>query len=136
MTISELIVVMAISGTLWGISTITLAKPQQKANVDSVVNTLIADIRTQQTKAMSGDITSDYTIHFEEDSYLLDNFTIDLDQNIRISNITLNGGDLVFEKGSGEVNFVAGQNSLTVSNTLSGEVAVITINKYGVTSKN
>ena len=136
MTISELIVVMAISGTLWGISTVALIKPQQKANVDNVVNTLIADIRSQQIKAMTGVDNSDYTIHLEEDRYVLDGFTVNLDDNVKISNITLSAGDVVFQKGSGEVTFSPAQNSFSVSDVNSSEIVQITINKYGVASKN
>jgi len=136
MTISELIVVMAISGTLWGISTVALVKPQQKANVDSVVNTLIADIKSQQTKAMSGDTNSNYGIHFEGNKYTLDNFIVALDASVKINNITFNNQDLIFQKGSGEVSFVSGQNSLNISNENGDEVVQISINKYGAIQKN
>lgn len=136
MTISELIVVMAISGTLWGISTVALVKPQQKANIDRVVNTLVADIKSQQTKAMSGDLSSDYKIHFEENSYTLDNFTVSLGDNVKIDNIAFNNHDLIFEKGSGEVSFVTGQNSLNISNDNGDEIVNISINKYGTVQTN
>jgi len=136
MTISELIVVMAISLTLFAIGGVAFIKPQQKANIDSVVNTLIADIKSQQTKAMLGDTNSDYTIHFEVDSYTLDNFTVSLDTNVKITNISFSNQDLIFQKGSGEVNFVSGQNSLTIENESGDGSVQISINKYGAVQKN
>lgn len=136
LTLIELMVAMGITLTLLTIGSLAFIKPQQKVNIDTVVNTLIADIKSQQTKAMSGDTASNYTIHFEENRYILDNFTVLLDENVRITNITFNNQDLVFQKGSGEVNFVGSQNSLNIINDNSDESVQISINKYGTIHTN
>ncbi len=135
-TVIELIVVMGITLTLFAIGSLAFIKPQQKVNIESVVNTLITDIKSQQTKAMSGETNSDYTIHFETDSYILDNFTVALDESIKITDITFNNQDLIFQKGSGEVNFVIGQNSLVIENESGDESVQISINKYGAINTN
>ena len=135
-SIIELIVVMGITLTLLAIGSLAFIKPQQTVNLDAVVNILIADIKSQQTKAMSGDTTSNYTIHFEDNRYVLDNFTVILDESVKITNITFNNQDLVFQKGSGEVNFTENQNSLNIENDNSDESVQISINKYGTIQKN
>ena len=47
-----------------------------------------------------------------------------------------NQQDLIFQKGSGEVNFVIGQNSLVIENESGDESVQISINKYGAINTN
>ena len=138
-TITELLVVMAIAIILWSLSTMVLIRPQVKANLDAAVDTLTADIKAQQTKAMSGDGGLDYGVHFDADAYTLtpQNYAVEMDSPISFTNITFAGGNLVFANGSGEVvGFALGQNSLSVTNLSGGNSANLTINQYGAIEKN
>lgn len=112
LTIVELLVVMAIAIILWGISTIVFIRPQEVVNLDATVATLTADMKAQQTKAMSGDAGSDYGIHLETNSYTLfvgstydssdpNNFAVNVDNPIQITDVTFPGSNLIFQKGSG-----------------------------------
>lgn len=147
MTITELIVVMAISLTLFAIGTIALIRPQQKANIDSSINILISDIKLQQTKAMTSDSAFDQAIHFENDSYTLfegntynaadtSNFTVNLEGEVTINDINLANQNLIFTKGSGETSLVNPENIFDVTQNQSSETVNITINKYGAIEKN
>lgn len=147
-TIVELLVVMAIAIILWGISTIVFIRPQEVVNLDATVATLTADIKSQQTKAMSGDAGLDYGIHLETNRYTLfagstydpgdqNNFAVNVEDPIQITNVTLPGSNLIFQKGSGELSgFVLGEDSLSVRNVSGGEATNIVINKYGSIQKN
>lgn len=142
-TIAELLVVMGIAAILWAIATLALIRPQQKVSLDGAVSTLVADIKAQQTRAMSGDSSaSDFGIYFETHSYTLftgsvyssldpNNFVVNVDDPIQISNIT--APTLILQKGSGEP--LGGQSNLTFSNS-GGEATNLTINKYGAISQN
>lgn len=135
LTIIELIVVMGIIMTLFVIGSITFIKPQQKANIDAVVNTLIADIKSEQTKAMAGDLSSNFTILFESKSYNIGDYKVSLPESIEIKNITFVDNKLIFQKGSGEFNYSGNQNSLVVSTETGDEPVQIIINKYGAVQK-
>lgn len=147
MTISELIIVMAISLTLFAIGTIALIRPQQKANIDSTVNTLISDIKLQQTKAMTSDSASNQGIHFESDRYTLfegntynpadtSNFTVNLEGSVVINDINLIDQNLIFTKGSGETSLASPVNIFDITQSQSSENVNITINKYGAVEQN
>lgn len=139
-TIVELSVVMGIFLILLTLSFINLTALPSRATASSSTQNLIADLKAQQTLAMSGDTKgggaqSSYGVHFEGGSYWLfkgsvfnpsdtSNFKVDLgDVNITFNTITI-----VFQKGSGEV---LSPGTITVSNSLTNEVKTIDINKYG-----
>ena len=141
-TITELILVMAIAMILMAIGAMAFIRPQQKTNFDGVLNTLIADIKSEQTRAMSGDLISDYGLHLEENKYTLfkgssynssdpDNYVVLLEDPLKLTTITFANQNIIFQKGSGEVNFLTGQNSFFVTNSAGEEQVKITINKYG-----
>lgn len=135
-SIIELIVVMGIAMTLFAIGSIAFIKPQQKASIEAVANVLIADIKSQQTKAMSGDSLSDFTIQFNTNSYVLDGYTVNLPKNVEIKDILFFDNKIIFQKGSGEFEFTGNQNSLVISNEAGDESVSISINKYGAVQKN
>lgn len=143
-TLIELMVTIGIFGILIGISTISLSNIQRTSSLSSEVNRLIPDLKEQQVKAMSGDtensgVVSDYGIHFDSASYTLfrstyvagnaDNFVISLSPNITV-NTSLTGGEMVFQKGSGEV--AAGASTVVFTDTTTGRTQTVTINKLGV----
>ena len=146
-TISELLVVMAIAVILWTLASITFIRPQEKVNLDSVVTTMVSDMKSQQTKAMSGEAASDYGIHFETHRYILftgstynsldsNNYEVKVDLPLQIINITLSTPNLIFQKGSGEVTVVVGQDGFTIQNSAGGASTNLVINKYGAINQN
>src|SRR5689334_15423888 len=75
-TIIEIIVVVAIFATLMSIGYIRATDIQRRAPLTATVDTLIGDLRGQQTKAMSGDARSgasndNYGIYFQSNAYIL-----------------------------------------------------------------
>ncbi|MBI3397590.1 hypothetical protein HY045_03885 [Candidatus Woesebacteria bacterium] len=141
-TISELLVVMAIAIILWTLATMIFIRPQERVNLDLVVTTLAADIKAQQTKAMTGDGGSNYGIHFEVHRYILftgttynstdpNNFVVKVDSPVQVINITLTSSDLIFQKGSGETDISTGHDGLTIQNSSGGSSKAFVINKYG-----
>lgn len=138
-TLLELLVVMGLLAILLGLSTISLVKVQRNASVGATVDTLIADMRNQQTKAMSGSAGGgNYGISFNSsNSYILfhgsspggpDDFAVTLDDPISVST-SFPGNVIVFTKASGEV---ASENTITINNTAGTETKILTVNKLGV----
>jgi hypothetical protein len=149
LTIVELLVTMAIALIIWAISTMVFIRPQQKVSLDGIVSPLIADIKSQQTKAMNGgDNASSYGIYFTSTSYVLftgstysssspSNYVINLGSAVRFANITFPSSALVFQKGSGEpLNFDTAHDSFDIQNTSGGLSQSLTINKYGALQRN
>ncbi len=146
-TFIELILVVAIISILISFIIINLSTSKERASMSSQVTTIIADLKTQQLKSMVGDTSgtgtiSTYGIHFYTDHYDLfhgtytqgnsSNFTVQLDTSLNLSSITLPSSEIDFNNGDGSVtNFVAGQNTITVQDTTSGNQKTITINQWG-----
>ena len=133
-TLIELMVVMGIFALMVGFASINLIRPQTQASLDTTVTTIVADLKEQQIKAMTGNGASSYSVRFNNSNYILftgssypsptDNFTINLDPNLQI---TPNPTTIVFAQRSGESNTT----TLTVTNTASSEQKTIIINILG-----
>ena len=125
-TFVELIVVTGIFMTLFGLVGVNFLTTIHKASLASAVAPLLADIKSQQLKAVQGDtqntgMTDRYGLYFTNGSYTLfkgsyspadpANVLIELPENTQFSGIVFPQSQLLFEKGSGEVvSFVPGQN--------------------------
>jgi type II secretory pathway pseudopilin PulG len=148
-TVIEIIIVLMFFSLLTGLITLNLLNVKHRSTVNSQVMTLISDLKTQQLKAMVGDSegrtsNDNYGIFFETNKYTLfhgttylatesSNFTVDLGDNMSVSNITLPGSKIVFSKLSGELTgFVSGANTFTIKNVLSGDQKIFTLNRFGV----
>jgi prepilin-type N-terminal cleavage/methylation domain-containing protein len=148
-TIIELLVVLMIIAVLFTLSTINLGQAQVTASLSSTTNTLLADLRSQQILAMSGDIGSTSTnqpqgVYITSNNYTLfagnsysggdpNNFSVSTN-SITLST-TFASNQVVFNKGDGSVTgFSSGNNSITLSSN--GESKIITINRFGATSVN
>lgn len=139
-TLLELLIVMGIASILLSLTTINLVKVQHNVSVSAASDTLIADLKSQQIKAMSGASNGgSFGIHFtSSNSYILfhgtyvegdpTNFSISLDDPFKVSS-TFPDNNIVFSKVSGEV---AGPNTITIINTAGGEQQRLSVNKYGV----
>lgn len=145
-TLLELLVVVGIIAILFGMATINLVRTQHNASVSAVVDELLADIRTQQTKAMIGakdtiGNSNSYGIHITSNSYILFQGTTDpgdgTDFTVNPTGITfttnLPSNMIVFAKRSGVFsNYVSGTYTITVQNAYGIEQKTLTINRYGV----
>ena len=152
-TIIELLLVIGIFAIVATLATINLVKPQTQASVDSTTQTLTADLKQQQLKAMAGDSegASSAQVHgikFFSDRYILfrgstyqvgesSNFEVKLETNITLTSINFPSAEVVFLRRSGEVlNYTAGSNNVTIQNTQSSEQKTITVNRYGAITIN
>ncbi len=147
-TIIEIIVVLGILATLLSIGYVRFTDIARRAPLSATVETVIADLRGQQTKAMSGyagggTVADDYGVYFDTNSYTLfkgsayptgdsANAITVLPEYITFSSVVFPDSSVVFTKGSGEVSdYSASGNTITLTQTLSGEQKTITINRYG-----
>lgn len=155
----ELVIVMSVIALLTGFTTINLIRPQTTATGSSALNTLVSDLKEQQIKAMAGD-SEDQTgasaaqphgIFIEANKYTLfrgpsfnpaepNNFTVNLETGLALSNTFPPSGptgEIVFEKRSGEVSgYISGSDTITITNTQTGEQKTITVNRYGTVTVN
>lgn len=139
-TFPEVIIALAFFAILISIVTINLLGSRKQIAQGANIDVMVADIKEQQAKAMSGEGTTatDYGVFLEADKYTLfdgsvynvgagTNFVVNIDPSVSITNIVFPDSVIVFTKGSGEIlNFVAGQNSFKLGSK------TITVNKYGV----
>ena len=140
-TIIELMVSMGILALLFGLSSVNVSQLPSNTLQSTNLDTLMSDIRFQQTLSMSND--SAYGVHFEPSSYtmfkgntytqgLSTNTIISLDSGIVFTNVTFQNRVLVFSSGGGDIlNYSEGQDGFTFKSDPTGKVTVININKYG-----
>lgn len=151
-TLIEVLLVIGLMGILTVLVVVNLVRPQTSASLDGTVNTLVADIKSQQLKAMSGESLSattaqEHSIRLQTNNYTLfkgttysgadaDNFVVTLQTGITLAN-TFPSGTLIFSKASGEISgFTAGSNTITITNSISGQAKTITLNRYGAITVN
>lgn len=145
----ELVVVLGMVALLIGIAANNIFGSRNKALLGGVVDTLTADIRSQQTKAMTGVTqggvpTPAYGVRFEPTQYILfsgltynpadpTNSVIALDSGVTFSTISLPNSSIVFALKSGEfIGFATASSSLSIREENSGEVKTIQFNPYGI----
>ncbi|EKD64583.1 MAG: hypothetical protein ACD_50C00342G0003 [uncultured bacterium] len=147
-TLPELLLVMGILTILFGFITINLLNFRQKSVLNTTVDTVVSDLKSQQNKAMVGDTQgsgtiSDYGVYFESDRYILfrgssynplepSNFSIDLDPSHTFSDIDVPSSSIIFEKGSGQMTgWTAATDTVTLTDSTNGNQKIIQINIYG-----
>jgi prepilin-type N-terminal cleavage/methylation domain-containing protein len=149
-TFIELVTAVTIIASLLALVTINLVNTRQKTTINTVVTTLVTDLRNQQVQAMVGDTegrgtNSTYGIHFDsaQNRYILfhgtysssdpTNLVVKLDNSLQFSAITFPSSEVNFALVSGEmVGFASGQDSVTITDQLSSTSKTIRLNKYGV----
>ncbi|OGH14979.1 MAG: hypothetical protein A2860_02125 [Candidatus Levybacteria bacterium RIFCSPHIGHO2_01_FULL_37_33] len=150
-TLVELGIVFGIIALLFGFVTFNLANVQKITSINSAIDTLVSDIKSQQTKAMAGAGNSgtgeSYGIYFQSDRYILftgitysstnsSNFTIMPGSNLEFVNSTFPDNSLVFSHQSGELNgFTDGMNTIVIQNIQGLGKKTVTVNRYGVITK-
>jgi prepilin-type N-terminal cleavage/methylation domain-containing protein len=148
-TLVEIVIVVGIVGVLVALTAMTLTRSYSRSSVNSVVDEVIAEMKLQQIKAMSGDSegsssSQSYGVHFETDRYVLfrgDSYVVnstanrvyELDGVVQFNSILFPGGNVIFSKVSGEVSgYTNGANSITVRQGETGDEKTLILNKYGV----
>ena len=138
---------MAIFAILASFLSINMINTQPRASLNSTITSLVADIKHQQLKVISGitkdESNSDFGLYFDTNSYILfagssyspsdsSNFEVNLDDNLFFSNVTLVNSSIIFSQNTGDVaGFVDGSDTVTLTNSLSNDQKVITINRFG-----
>ncbi len=143
-TLIELLVAIGIFSTLIGITSISLFSAQRKSYLSASVDIFIADLKSQQLRAMVGEEDSsgnaaDYGVHFETTTYTqfrstygTSNFVFSLPGSTRVIT-TFPSAQIIFLKGSGEISgYSDGLNTVTFQDTNDGSQKIVTINRYGV----
>jgi prepilin-type N-terminal cleavage/methylation domain-containing protein len=142
-TLVELLVSMGILAVLFAITTINISPLPSNTLQVTNLDTLLADIKSQQTKSMASDAS--YGVHFEAASYtlfkgesytqgLFANTVINLDPGIVFSNVTFPNSVIVFSPGTGDIaGYAAGVDSFTIVSSVTGKSTVVKINTYGAT---
>lgn len=148
-TFIEIVVVGGILATITGLTVVNLTGSQRRSYLNAHLSTLVAGMKSQQLKSMTGAreggaTANAYGIYFGNNSYTMfrgpsysagatSNFTVMLDGNIVLTNVSFPGSQISFATGSGElVIYTAGSSSFTLRNTIDGEQKTVTVNRYGV----
>jgi prepilin-type N-terminal cleavage/methylation domain-containing protein len=140
-TLIELLLVISIIGILFGLTTINLVNAQTSTSIVTSKNMLIADLKSQQTKAINGiDGSGSFGVHFSSNNrYTLFRgasfagassiFSVSIDGNISFS-----GNDIIFSPVTGEIQGFSNTAppTITVANTVGLGQKVIIFNRYGV----
>ncbi len=121
-TIIEVLVGLTIFITLLSIGYVTVLGIERRAPINATVSTLIADLRGEQTKAMTG---------LDQGTYSISIPAYTVPTNIALTT-TFPGSVITFTKGSGDISgYSSGGNTVTITQTLTGEHKTITVNRYG-----
>ncbi len=147
-TLIEIVIVGAIMGMLWAITTQSFFGGIRSATLDVAGESVVRDMNLQQAKAMHGVSSNgaavDYSIRFETDRYVLypgsvydagnvQNRIVNLEPAHIFSEIAVPDQTLTYARGNGIVrDFASGADHITLSDPESGESVVISINAYGV----
>lgn len=144
-TLIELIVVVGMLATLTGLSYLTLFGRIQKTDVASVMVSLVADLRSQQVRAISGEQTNgsgSYGVHLDANQYVIfsgSTYNANDPGNTAFPtsgaqlSTTFPGSNVIFTPGSGEIpGFSSSANAMTVTSTEGGSIKTVRLNQYGV----
>lgn len=140
-TLIELMICMGIMFILLGLTTTNLLGAQRSTSVTSTGESLIANIKSQQIKAMNIANVS-RGIHIESSRYILfsgstydatapGNQPVATDAELLSS--TFAGSSIIFESLSGQLlNFSPVANTITIKSAGGNEQKILTLNRYGV----
>lgn len=147
-TLIEVVIVGAIMGMLWAITTQSFFGGIRSATLDVSGESVVRDMNLQQAKAIHGVTANgaavDYSIRFETDRYILypgsvydtgntQNRVVLLEPMHTFTEIAVPDQTITYARGNGIVrNFVGGADHITLSDTETGKSMVININAQGV----
>lgn len=142
-----MVLVVGILGILFSIAFVSVGNIRIIATNNSSVSVITSDLKNQQIKAMTGDtegrgIQDNYGVKILNSSYVLfhgmsynasdtTNVTIPIDSANTLAS-TFPDNTVLFASASGEiVGFIDAQNTITLTNTTSGQSKTLHLNKYG-----
>lgn len=148
-TFVEMVVIMGIFATLAAIVTVQALGYQRRASVSQVAEILVSDIRSQQTKAMTGATVGGvdppgFGVYLEGTRYILftglsysaadpRNRIVTIPENVTVQNNTFPDQSIVFLAGSGELNgFSSGQNRFVLMENAGMATKTIEFNRLGL----
>lgn len=151
-TIVDLLLVMGLVTIVFSLTSVNLLGLQNKPSLATSVQKLAVDLKGQQNRAMVGDasggsVSYAWGVYIEPARYTLFrgtifvvsdpySFVVTADPNMTLATSFANS-TIVFNKRSGEVNnYSLGANSITVTNTASGESKTVTLNSLGAMTVN
>ena len=146
----ELLIVFVIAAILFVVGFVNLGRPQANATISGSIDTLLTDLKAQQSQAMVGGTSGlataqAYGLYVQSSSYTVfagtsysagnaTNFVLTMPTGVSLST-TLPSSTVVFSKGTGEVQgFVSGSNTISLTNATG--VKTITINRLGTLTLN
>ena len=148
MVLIELVVVLALFGALVGMTSVNLLGAKNSATLSATVDTVVADLSSQQTKAMTQTTTgagaTPYGVRFESNRYILfhggiynasdnSNSIVPLDARTTFSVINLPNASILFASKSGEIiGYDPNAASVTVYQQNSLVSKTIHVNQYGI----
>jgi prepilin-type N-terminal cleavage/methylation domain-containing protein len=149
-TLIEMMVCLVIIVALFALSSINLGRQVTTVTVASATDTLLADLKSQQLLAMTGETGSTasqqpHGVYIQSNEYTLyanstynsgdsNNFIFPAPSSISFTT-TLPSDRVLFSTGDGSVSsFVSGDNTITISGT--DGTKTITINRFGAASAN
>jgi type II secretory pathway pseudopilin PulG len=153
-SILEVILAMALLMIILGIATMNLMNGANRTYQNTAAQTLYADLRSQQIKAMNGDtqgsgITGAYGVYFQATQYILfrgntysssnpTNFAIKIPDDVKFKNITFPNSQIIFASGSGAfANYTTNNaTSAAITNVEGLGQKNITLNRFGVITSN
>ena len=144
----ELIIVFAVIAILTSLALNNIPGSQRSTILTTTVDTLVADIKNQQTKAMEGAMSNQtvpngYGIKFVSNQYTLfagqvylatasTNAVIGLNPRVTFSFIGFPNSSLVFASTSGEiVGYATSSSVLTLKESDSGATESVQLDHYG-----
>lgn len=147
LTLIEILIVVGILSTLFGIGLLSIMNIRVITTNNVSTTVFISDVKNQQVKAMTGDTegrgTPDsYGVKVLPTQYILfhgltynasdaTNFSIPITTGFTLSS-TFPNNTILFNPGSGTISgFVAGQDTVTITNTNSNQSKTIQFNSYG-----
>lgn len=148
-TLPELIVTVGILMVLIAIAALSISRADLRADLNGKTLVLLADIKNQQLKAMSGETgatstSADHGIYFGTNSYTTfrgstydpsnpTNFIVQFENNLSFQNVQFQNSQIVFSKVSGEIkNYNPAGDTFSIVNNPTNEIKSIEFNKYGV----
>jgi prepilin-type N-terminal cleavage/methylation domain-containing protein len=147
-TLIELLVVMGILALLFSLGTASLSNLIPSTSVSTVTQGLVAELQSQQLKAMLGDtggdnVPNEHGIYFTNSGYVLfkggvyqdndpHNLVVDYGDELTFST-SFPSATVVFSKGSGEVvGMAVAQRTINIYSSVTNHAGAITLNPYGV----
>ena len=145
----EVVIVFGMLAVITLLTTINVFGSNRSASLSGAVNALVADIKTQQMKAMTGSQSSGvtplgYGVHFDTTGYTLfngliysaadtSNSRVTNDTKLTFSTIDLPNNSIVFSSRSGDfVGYSQDANTITITHSDSGSSKTLQLNSYGI----